>query len=47
MLIAAAIIVGGVALITAAESRAPQATHSRGEDTMPRHTGDYPVTDRA
>ena len=47
MLVAAAIIVGGVALITAAESRAPQAEPSRVDDTIPRHTGDYPVTDRA
>ena len=47
MLIAAGIIVGGVALITAAESRTPQAARSRDEGVMPRHTGDYPVTDRA
>jgi len=47
MLVAAAIIVGGVALITAAESRAPQADRARVDDTLPRHTGDYRVTDRA
>ena len=47
MLVAAGIIVGGVALITAAESRAPQPSRARADDTIPRHTGDYPVTDRA
>ena len=47
MLVAAGIIVGGVALITAAESRAPQPSRAGADDTIPRHTGDYPATDRA
>lgn len=46
MLAAAAIIVAGVALITAAEGRTPPPRATR-DDSLPRHTGDYPVTDRA
>jgi drug/metabolite transporter (DMT)-like permease len=46
MLVAAAIIVAGVALITAAEGRTPPPRSTR-DDSLPRHTGDFPVTDRA
>ena len=46
MLAAAGIIVAGVALITAAEGRMPPPRSTR-DDSLPRHTGDYPVTDRA
>jgi len=50
MLIAAAIIVGGVALITVAEARTPRGaatkpTSDAGDGAIPRHTGDFPVTD--
>jgi drug/metabolite transporter (DMT)-like permease len=45
MLVAAAIIIAGVALITVAEGRMPSSPR-RQRDTLPRHTGDYPVTDR-
>jgi drug/metabolite transporter (DMT)-like permease len=49
MLVAAAIIVGGVALITAAETRpqeaAPVAKRAARDGTIPKHTGDFPVTD--
>jgi drug/metabolite transporter (DMT)-like permease len=47
MLVAAAVIIAGVALITVAEGRPPSAGPSRRDDTLPRHTGDFPVTDRA
>ena len=46
MLVAAAIIVTGVALITATEGRTPPSRPAR-DDSLPRHTGDFPVTDRA
>jgi drug/metabolite transporter (DMT)-like permease len=49
MLIAAVIIVGGVALITAAEGRASADDERRAStrDATRRHTGDFPVTDGA
>jgi drug/metabolite transporter (DMT)-like permease len=49
MLIAAAIIVGAVALITAADSQTPPvaaADQSPAEARVAHHTGDYPVVDR-
>lgn len=49
MLVAAVIIIGGVALITAAEGRTPPTPRraSTREDATPRHTGDFPVADSA
>lgn len=44
MLVAAAIIVGGVAIITVAEGRMPRPTPA---PHRPPHTGEYPVTDHA
>ncbi|HEX6048158.1 MAG TPA: EamA family transporter [Gemmatimonadaceae bacterium] len=46
MLVAAAIIIAGVALITVAEGRMPSPPQPR-RGSLPRHTGEYPVTDRA
>ena len=51
MLVAAVIIVAGVAIITASEGRASQASTASGRPTrdgesQPRHTGDFPVADR-
>jgi len=50
MLVAAAIIVGGVALITIAEARSPappQPKPVRREDGLPNQTGDFPIIDSA
>jgi drug/metabolite transporter (DMT)-like permease len=49
MLIAAAIIIAGVALITVAEGRVSTAAQAnrRPPDPIPRHTGDFPVVDGA
>jgi len=50
MLVAAAIIVGGVALITAAEGRTPtppQPKPVRRDDSVPKQTGDFPIADGA
>ena len=52
MLVAAVIIVAGVAIITAAEGRSqrvpePSTRQARSEKPIPEHTGDFPVADRA
>jgi len=50
MLVAAAIIVGGVALITAAEGRTPappQPKPVRRDESLPTQTADFPVVDSA
>lgn len=50
MLVAAGIIVAGVALVTAAEGRSPPGADRRSaaaDETVPRHTGEFPVTDAA
>ena len=52
MLVAAVIIVAGVATITAAEGRSsrppePATRAARPEKPIPEHTGDFPVADRA
>jgi drug/metabolite transporter (DMT)-like permease len=46
MVVAAAIIVGGVALITAAEARTP-ATSVRRDDSLPKQTGDFTIVESA
>ena len=48
MLVAAAIIVGGVALITIAEGRPPTPPQSvRREDSLPNQTGDFTIIESA
>jgi drug/metabolite transporter (DMT)-like permease len=51
MIVAAIIIVAGVALITAAEGRTPAAPKPkpapRDDRTHKHHTGDFPIVDRA
>ena len=50
MVVAAVIIVAGVALITAAEGRAsatPQPKPVRRDERKPEHTGDFPIADSA
>ena len=52
MLVAAVIIVAGVALITFAEGRTPPAADAtrhpaRRADKLPEHTGDFPIADSA
>ncbi len=51
MLVAAVIIVAGVALITAAEGRtaaaASKPTPAKRDDRKPEHTGDFPIADSA
>ena len=50
MVVAAVIIVAGVALITAAEGRAsaaPQPKPVRRDERQPEHTGDFPIADSA